>query len=385
MKLNAILFWILAGIVILASTQSIKAETTKIKLNCDNSPKVCGTQVDAEFIVYVDMGTVVKTDSLYGFDFQLIYDSKKIQLTDFLTIGCLAEKCTYKNVSYNGDTIKGYATRMDFYALTGSKPLFAFKGKVKDNSTDSALIKIDYIEFTDEYAKPFEIDEEFYLKVERIEKRQNKLIAKFESDSIYVSSEYKNIPQELTITYNGVDFLENAKLRLKAEKIMNMLSIDEMAEGISKEIIDNNTVELNYSGNPAYSIVKKVKLSINAEYLANINNLNKVLTAEFIQDRCKCIGAYNDDSLRIISEKSNVNEITEDYSNVHINKILRISNQYKYMKLFNATGSLVFDGEIIATEMDFGIYENGFYLAAMYDENQRLIKTIKIIKYSFIN
>lgn len=384
MKLNAILFWILAGISLLASSQSIIADTTKIKLVCDKNPKVCSSDEDAEFILYIEMGKVAKTDSLYGFDFQLIYDSKKIQLTDFLTIGCLAEKCTHKNVYYHGDTVKGYATRLDFYELTGDKPLFAMKGKVKDKCIDSALIKIDYIDFTQEYTKPVEINDAYYLKVERLEKKQNSLNAKFQIDTILISYDTA-IPQELTMTYNGVDHFDNAKLRLIARNINKMLSISELPDGITKEDVDENTIELNYSGNPSFAVVKKVKFIINADYLSKIDNLQELIVAEFIKDKCKCIGAYEGDSIRVLKLKSSVSDIASESSSFHIEKILNVNEQYSYIKLYNTNGMLIHEGKINSGIIDLGIYENGFYLAAMFDENQRLIKTIKIIKYSFIN
>lgn len=384
MKLKAILFWILAGISLLASNQSIFAETTKIKLECDKLPKVCANDGDGEFVIFVNMGAVAKKDSLYGFDFQLIYDSEKIQLTDFLTIGCLAEKCTHKNVSYHGDTVKGYATRLDFYALAGDKPLFAMKGKVKNNCIDSALIKIDYIEFTEEYTKPVEIEDAYYLKVERLEKKQNSLRAKFQIDTIMIKYD-SAIPQELTMTYNGVDRFDNAKLKLSARKINEMLMISELPEGITKTDLDENTIELSYSGTPSFAVVRKVKFLINAEYLSKFEKVNELIIVELIEDKCKCIGIYEGDSIRVLNEKSSVSEIAEGKHSVHIDRMLRVSEQYKFMKLYNASGKLMFDGEINGEMIDLGMYDKGFYLAAMFDENHKLIKTIKIIKYSFIN
>lgn len=389
MKLNVIKFWILATIFIVAGNQNVFAGNTNVRLTVDKTPKVCGSDKDKEFIVFVEMGKVQVNDSLFGFDFQLIYDSKNIAITDFLTIGCLAENCTHKNAVFHGDTVRGYATRMDLNPLRGDRPLFALKGKVKNNCIDSALIRIDYIEFTQEYTQSVDVNDTLYLKAERVNSNHNQIIAKFNNDSLVITEnpEDEIFKQELNITYNGVELLDKFKLKLKANANKILAKEITIDDGLLMEAVDDSTIMIEYSGRPSFAISKNIRFGISKDYVVNTDEINTMLKAEFIEDRCKCIGKYANDSLKVIKPKSIVvNEYKgNDIEQVLVSDVLRVNDDCKYMKLFNAIGSLMMEQEICGNEINFGVVENGYYLAIMYDENKQLNKKIKIIKYSFIN
>lgn len=389
MKLNVIKFWILATIFIVAGNQNMFAGNTNIRLTVDKNPKVCGNDKDKEFIVFVEMGKVQVNDSLFGFDFQLIYDSKNLGITDFLTIGCLAENCTHKNAVFHGDTVRGYATRMDLNPLRGDRPLFAIKGKVKNNCIDSALIRIDYIEFTQEYTKSVDINDTLYLKAERSSNNQSQITANFKSDSIVVAEDMNEelFQQELNITYNGVQLIDSfiLKLTTNVPKIVaNEITLD---EGMQIQTVNDSTFIIDYSGKPSYAFFKKLKLSIRKDELINSDKMNIFLKAEFIEDKCKCIGKYTNDTLIVKKAKSIVKDEynRNNAEQVLVFDVLRVNENDKYMKLYDAKGSLVMEQEICRNEINFGVVDNGYYLAIIYDENKQLIKTIKIIKYSFIN
>lgn len=94
-KLLNITIW-LSVILMVTGSRILKAGETPLNVKLSIDPDTllwCADESTRTFILKIDIGEMTKSDSLYGYNFQLNYDSAKIVLTDFLTVGTLSENC----------------------------------------------------------------------------------------------------------------------------------------------------------------------------------------------------------------------------------------------------------------------------------------------------
>ena len=145
-------FWLmLSGI-----SQKLKADDTlRAKVASYQVVDACGNKKE-QVIIAIDLGKIVKSDSLFGCNFQLSYDSTKIKMHSALYINTLAEFFDIKQVGFfrNGKIYGVVAVNFTSPQVTGEKPLIAFLGDYLKYCKDSVEVKIDYLEFTDEFKRP---------------------------------------------------------------------------------------------------------------------------------------------------------------------------------------------------------------------------------------
>lgn len=114
---------------------------------------VCGQRKD-QVIVVIDLGKIVKTDSLFGCNFQLSYDSTKLRFHSALYLNTLAEFFEFKQVGFFRDGhIRGAVATLGMQPVAGDRPLVGFLGDFIGDCHDSVMILFDYLEFTDEFKK----------------------------------------------------------------------------------------------------------------------------------------------------------------------------------------------------------------------------------------
>lgn len=147
----AFLWLMLQGI----SQQARAEDTIKAKVNSYQIVDACGNTKD-QVVISIDLGKIVKADSLFGCNFQLSYDSTKLKMHSGLYINTLAEFFEFKQVGFlrSGKIIGVVATNFSSPQVTGSLPLIAFLGDYLTSCKDSVEVRIDYLEFTDEFKKP---------------------------------------------------------------------------------------------------------------------------------------------------------------------------------------------------------------------------------------
>lgn len=106
--------------------------------------------------LFIDMGSVSPTDSLFGYDFELQYDPDKIALNAPLYFNTLTEYMDDKEISFMQDTglALGYGLSMSIYnPVWGARKLVAMRGDYLGTCPDTTEVKINYIEFTEEFTR----------------------------------------------------------------------------------------------------------------------------------------------------------------------------------------------------------------------------------------
>jgi hypothetical protein len=147
----AFLWLMLLGI----SQQAKAADTIRAKVNSYQIVDACGKKTD-QVLLAIDLGKIVKSDSLFACNFQLSYDSTKLKMHSGLYINTLAEFFDFQQVGFlrSGKIIGVVAANFSSPQVTGDLPLIAFLGDYLTSCRDSAEVKIDYLEFTDEFKRP---------------------------------------------------------------------------------------------------------------------------------------------------------------------------------------------------------------------------------------
>ena len=77
--------------MLICISQKAKAEdTVRAKVNSYQIVDPCGDKID-QVLIALDLGKIVKTDSLFGCDFQLSYDTSRLKMHSGLYINTLSE------------------------------------------------------------------------------------------------------------------------------------------------------------------------------------------------------------------------------------------------------------------------------------------------------
>jgi hypothetical protein len=104
----------------------------------------------------LDLWSVSVLDSLFGYDFELKYDNETIALNTPLFLNTLTEYMEERAISFMQDTglAIGYGLSMSIYnPVVGSRPLVAMRGDYIGECPDTTEVKLNYIEFTDEFTR----------------------------------------------------------------------------------------------------------------------------------------------------------------------------------------------------------------------------------------
>ncbi len=164
---------------------------------------VCGIKRD-QVVVVIDLGKIVKSDSLFGCNFQLSFDSTKLRFHSALYLNTLAEFFEFKQVGFSrkGQIIGAIAT-MGMYPVAGQRPLIGFLGDYIGECKDSAWIVFDYLEFTDEFTRKVVFENNFVeaLVADKPD-RYFKLVA--DSDTTVIDTNAQRASFKI-IAHQGID------------------------------------------------------------------------------------------------------------------------------------------------------------------------------------
>ncbi len=409
MNLLSKYFWLSVVILFITTyTQNINAKENKkiISVIEIDSPLLCGTEDDKNFVIAIDMGEVFREDSVYGFNFELRYDSTKIKITDYLVVGTLAENCSYKGCSFLNDTIRGYAANMDMTRLSGKKPLFAFKGKALTECSDSALIILEYVEFTEEFIHKNLEYQNLNLKIEKKLHPENRIEIKIPDDTLNLNEESNNI-YNYTIPFEIYSSTAVKKLHIlisgdNANSIF-LLKDSIYSFGKAELLNTNDSLFLNITfDNQVYYKKFDINIALDiSKLITEDKDYFKEYNLSIIKDNCKCIDTYISDKFAINYQKKEdstyVFESNTDKNDTYVvseKMYLNNLSGFKDLIIYNSIGQIVSKLNIenlnyvdLSNKIKDGIYF-GILInpeKSIYSLNNSFIKKIKILKYSFIN
>lgn len=354
--------------------------------NCDTNSK--------NVLVTISIGNITKADSLYGCSFQLSFDSNKIKFTDLIKLNTLFEYFSNTSVGfYYKGSATGYGANLGFSdadIVYGDRPLFALYGKWIGDCNDSCKVKLDYLDFTDEFGKkitdtvnasvvalPYSITD---LTISGEANKAKSVYNVKNIDTVSVdfnveSNKFVSQNQEFAININGSGTADYS--------IDNIVLSNDNIIFKNYEKINNNVFRL-YFRSDAGSINTDIHLNLRLNKSDNIHDTLNIYPVIDIDNSCGCYSIANNDTI-IVYKSNEPNAVVDNkyIENIkYFNNLLFIDNieSNKRIKIYNVLGIELDDIGLQNNSLfyDFNSKENGVYFVEIYDlTSNKLIKIIK--------
>lgn len=137
------------GLLIIMSSSLAKSKDYKLEILDLNPVDLCGKEFEREIIIAPTIGSVLKSDSLIGFELSINYDPEVVKINRVLTINTFADRFKYKKSNADGENgeivfegavdLKGFPN-----PLSGDMPLVGFAGDFIGSCNDTAVIGVNY-------------------------------------------------------------------------------------------------------------------------------------------------------------------------------------------------------------------------------------------------
>lgn len=378
-------------VIITGTIDTYSKSAVDVKLTSHFTVSYCERSIPkTEVLVTVGLGEVKRTDSLYGFNFAIKYDRSKLYFNSTITTNTLSEFASYAHVSFGLEYGKLFGAGINNTPLTGNKELIGFYGDyIGDLCNDSALVEIEYIEFTDEYQKSVNKLDTIWIKPVKNDVTYNAEIKFPNNEYIYDSTITNILPIEMN--FSKVKYLdviglniysENQSYNLIYKNINDNFKINEIAKtanSISLQI--ENIKNIDLSGNIRFFDIELTK---------NINETDtnsRIFVKPIKLSDCDCFDdrKVTNDSIRIKYIRSNVTNVEDIDNSIEVTSYLdkiQVNSNFEIIKriqLFNSVGNIVVD-EFIDNSNYYtdNIFSNGVYLVRIWTDKQVINKKILI-------
>ncbi|QLH54820.1 MAG: hypothetical protein CH6_4177 [Candidatus Kapaibacterium sp.] len=329
-------FLILVWLALVASQTGISQKKANCELSIYGSLKidVCGNENQKQFILVMSIGNVQRSDSLFGFNFQISFDKENVKFTDALYLNTLSEFFDMKSVSFDSANgkINGYAVSLGMEPIYGNRPLIAFYGKWISKCPDTANFSIDYIEFTDEFKttidsmKPTILIGEVFPKDDRVFRVSSPKDTIVSADSI---SEF-----DLLVSISKDSRIDNFNLICKFDS--EKLSIDSVVpasedfEFLNSEVDDLGNLKLSFANKNDIGNRNTIKF-----YLKHLmpNVFSKITISPEFDLECKCVTDFTKDSVYVVYKKEISNYFEEENNEFNIDG--------NYIQIYDVMGRLI--------------------------------------------
>jgi hypothetical protein len=386
-------------VLLIGSTQVTFASDVDVTLKSSSGiVDVCQPELKREVIVSVNIGSVSKTDELFGYELQLKFKKGKIKFFETLKVNTLSEPCKYIIDEFTDSTanIQGLMGSVNI-PMSGNKALLAIVGYYTDICPDSTDIEIEYFSPVDGYKNTIK---NFYgtkIYANIADKADRYLTAGFKTDSTavhenttVVDASYKTNP-ELDSRLSSVDF-ELSGFNTKNIDLSEIVPVTENTT-IDKlvQVGEKYNFTINYNGKNNVVEFKIYFKTITDEDYSNTIVLNPVKV-----NNCACITRFYSGSISINCIKDTVVDSTtsvENNENISCNfyKILTRDN-FIYLNDILIDNSIeIFDinGNKFENASDFNISQNDINIERLskgtyfctYRNIKNENKKIMLIKY----
>ena len=369
-------------------------DTVTAKIVSKRVVDVCGQRRD-QVIVVIDLGKIVKTDSLFGCNFQLSYDSTKLRFHSALYLNTLAEFFEFRQVGFlrSGKIIGAIAT-MGSQPVAGDRPLVGFLGDFIGPCHDSAWIVFDYLEFTSEFNKKI-IYENGFVEGIVADKPERYFKLTVDSDTTFIDTletetEFKiKAVQGIDSSVNKLDMrlemsnFNNFYIKSVEPADTNLLKIDSIsitADAVDVSFFVNG--ELNNKDIAVVNVAEKQKAEEVAEILIKPVQIN---------NDCSCFSRLMPETHYIMSEqrkKDTVSvveeipddEITERYYGTTNEWIINVKNTKYNVTIYDVMGNLIIDKQssIGISRISLDGFSNGVYFGIIQNSKNKIKRKILI-------
>lgn len=350
-----------------------------------------GVNLSNEVLVTISLGNIKYSDSLYGYNFSVKYDRSKLYFHNQITTNTITEFADYAKTGFGIEPGKIIGAAMNNTPLYGNKDLIGFYGEyIGEMCNDSALVEIEYIEFTDEFQK--EVTKLDTIWIKPIKANINYKINTSVGDNLlrYDTNKTNIIP--INVDLENVKVLDKLAYNISLTSDNFNVSVINQNEDFLFDIENNKnnnydvilTNKINYKEVPESSHLFDLKI----DKMINITDTNTILYINPIKlNNCLCYDSQKvtNDSIKIEYIKSDINSVDkDDYHQLisFINNNLSIYSDNSYInsiKLFNSVGMVVFDENINSNQYSKNLQlTNGVYFIVVTINEHLIMKKILV-------
>lgn len=387
MNFSKIAVWLPIVLMIIGS-QNAKGQNKIVpQLESTFIVDACTEDNKKEILVLLKIGEVKKTDSLFGFNFEIKYDPSKIRFDNVIWQNTLSEFFDTKQSTIRPDekAIYGTAGHLDPSKppVSGNLALVALYGVMKTDCPDSSLLEISYLEFTEEFKKV--VDTFQNTKVYSIvsPKPERKLEMTFNIDSLFFNSDSL---AEIELSLNhGDNRLTSTEFLLEIDNedfwIDDIISSDPNCIIETADIENGKSVALTNNANDCKVNIKIKNKGTAGEYESSLR-IKSVKVGN-----CDCISHITTDTLNlrslIINDTVSVGEDLH-FELIRLGENLRLrfdSSNPKLITVSDILGRALLEINSIKEEeiISFDSFSEGFYLISIESNGSK--KIVKHIKY----
>lgn len=336
-------------IILLLSTLSAQ-ESIVPNIQLVEKPDPCGQFEERRLTITVDIGKVLPSHQLYGFEFELGYDSTKLVFDNVFRQNTFLEYFG-ENVYVNnyGNLVSGSGGFISDTPVSGDRPLFALSFRLLDDVFDSTYVRLLNLYMFDGYTNEINLtindteDIEYEVKESSLQELNITTTDKIE----FTKDKIKIIPIE--IDSKNISRLEYLSINYSFEEELYLLK-DVFSEN-AEISFDKNSINLTkITTNSNFTIdmvLEQITDSIESNLELKYNNSN--LSA--------CVKSEFEKSIRLepyIKIDTRVEE--EIFQNIKIVENIVTNNKSFDIEIFNYLGNSIYKGNDLNIRLEKGLY-----------------------------
>jgi hypothetical protein len=224
------------------SSSLAKSKDYKLEIMDLNPVDLCGKEYEREIIIAPTIGSVIKSDSLIGFELSLNYNPEVVKINRVLTINTFADRFKYKKSNADGENgeivfegavdLKGFPN-----PLSGDMPLVGFAGDFIGTCNDTAVIGVNYFFPFDDFKGSVDADTTLKIAGKIVDKPSRSIGFEIEDSEIILKQD-SSVSLNVNLDLGELSSLEFWQVRFSLDT--DSISIESI-EGNNSINIDNVT------------------------------------------------------------------------------------------------------------------------------------------------
>ncbi len=360
--INIAIIWLL----LFGSSQPMASNGDTAFLRSSRKIDVCD-DAKKSVIITLDIGSISKSDSLYGYNFRVDFDNEKIDFHTLLYLNTLSELFEYKNANFFNSEgyLEGYAVNLTGPPVSGDRPLLGLFGDYIDDCPDTTIVSIGYIDFTDEFEKKYTVYESASVYAFVYDKDDRFLSVEFDTDTIQDFNDEFMSEALLSLETNPGLMLESAKFQIKIHN-NELFEISNVSSVSDNVFIEDMNIE-----NGTAIIETSILNDISQELALSVDILQKKRSKEIADITCEILNINNCACItRLNSGSAVIKGIPEDTS-IYVGEVNKSNDIKCYFDQYNE--SIMIESEI-NTIMNIDIYNiSGQIVKQLNDVRNRAV------------
>jgi hypothetical protein len=375
------------------TNKSFSQNTADLFMTSQYNIQYCNDKVnDTNVVITIGAGKILKSDSLYGFDFLIKYDTTKLFFDKPVYMSTFSENIPDKGVYFNGKNGEVRCFALNSYPFSGNLEFIGFNGVYKNASCwDSALVVFEDYELVD-FTRNIKVRDSLWVVPKSrmpenylIETKTNKDTLNFNNQNINKFYCKINNDNQIILDSLGyiITFSKNFKYRINNfKKLSDSVAIERIYE-------DNDKLLVKFKFNGVrFSEINIVEFEI--EKLNTLNDENTYLIIEPLNlSNCDCIKHENmsSDTVYMYKKIDTVADIKEKNEYFQVDGVkfgFNINNtkniEIQKIQLFNYEGRIV--EEYVVHKNNDKLFFNVNYPGGVYILN--IFTPMGIIKKSVL-